>query len=107
MCRRYQLKLDSASFLPDSGLQFLRQYMNNVARDYGMVVRNFAAIRNWKVSASGETIPSKTLLAQELHCDTLRYSVFIPTGPRSFRVVCADGEKEIHVKAGSNSPAHG
>ena len=107
MCRRYQLKLDRAAFSPDSGLQSLRSYMNEVASDYGMVVRNFAAIRNSSVSSTGEAIPSKTLLAQELHCDTLRYSVFIPTGPRSFRVVCADGEKEIHVKAGSNPPAHG
>ena len=105
MCRWYQLKLDRAALPP--GLQSLRSYMNEVASDYGMVVRNFAAIRNSSVSSTGETIPSTTLLAQELHCDTLRYSVFIPTGPRSFRVVCADGEKEISVKAGSNPPAHG
>ena len=64
----------------------VRDYLHSVAKSFGLTVHQFAAIKNHHFG--GEVrISSTGLLDQELHCDEKCYSVFIPIGPRSFRVV--------------------
>ena len=82
----------------------VRAYVHAVATEFGLMVHGFAAIRNQHFV--GEVrVPSTRLQDQELHCDEKRYSVFIPTGPRSFGVVGADGNiQQLDVDAGEPHP---
>ena len=82
----------------------VRDYSHSVAESFGLTVHHFAAIRNHHFDGEDRT-PSTGLLDQELHCDEKRYSVFIPTGPRSFRVVCPGGSiNELDLDAGVPYP---
>ena len=91
--------------LPDP-ITVVRDYLQCVAKEFGLTVHQFAAIRNHHFDGK-DMVPSSGLHYQELHCDEKRYSVFIPTGPRSFRVVRPGGNgsvEELHVDAGEPHP---
>ena len=89
--------------LPPS-IKAVRDYLHVVAQSFGLTVHGFAAIRNHHFDGE-DRIPSICLPDQELHRDEKRFSVFIPTGPRSFRVVCPDGNiQQLDVGAGEPEP---
>ena len=100
---RYMVALQGPG-LPEC-INVVRAHLHAVAAQYGLTVHGFAAIRNHEVDSDGRIVPSINLQDQELHCDENRFSVFIPTGPRSFRVVAPDGSiQQLDVDAGEPEP---
>ena len=59
--------------LPDP-ITVVRDYLHCVAKEFGLTVHQFAAIRHHHFDGK-DMVPSSRLQYQELHCDEKRYSV--------------------------------